>query len=234
MTTTTQNGSERTASQPVRLGSLLPQESTMESSLNRNCVALCVSDEPIVRHEPNKIRTREEIPEAMRRGIRNVARGLAPWPLFMWGPPGTGKTCAALMLLDYCNGLTQYWAVEQLCEHLISCDQGQVFTEGMRQATVTRRSTWRDVKEAQIVVLDEIGGRLKEVSDHHHETVKRVLDLREGSPLIVISNLRISELSAIYGDRVPSRAAAGSILDWREYPDRRITHHAKENTNGKS
>src|SRR5262249_18706175 len=29
--------------------------------------------------------------------------GREPWPLYLWGPTGTGKTSAALALLDHCG-----------------------------------------------------------------------------------------------------------------------------------
>ncbi len=186
-----------------------------------------MSPEPTARHEPKKHRTREEVPGRMLESLRALVRGQQPWPLFMWSPCGTGKTCAALMLLDYCNGLTHYWTVQGLCEHLIECDKGRVDTGGVHPITVTRAEYWKELCQSQIVVLDELGTRRKEISDHHLETVKRVLDVREGSPLIVISNLRVQDLAELYGDRIPSRCAAGTILDFSAYPDRRIAHHAK-------
>jgi len=190
-------------------------------------VPLCMSTEPNALHMPKKHRSKDGVPVRVREVLRGLARAQKSWPLFMWGHCGPGKTCAALMLLDYCNGLTHYWTVQELCEHLIECDKGRVDTGGVHPITVTRAEYWKELRQSQIVVLDELGTRRKDISDHHLETVKRVLDVREGSPLIVISNLRVSELAELYGDRIPSRAAAGTIIDWSVYPDRRIAHHAK-------
>lgn len=228
MTTTTQSGNEQTTNQPVPLGPLLPQASTTISEPKQMFVALCLSREPEPPiHLPDKYRHNAPggIPDAMRHGIADVANARKPWPLFMWGPCGTGKSCAALRLLDHCGGLTHYWTVQGLCEHLIACDKGQIDTGGVHPVTVSRRAYWQELKDSQIVVLDELGTRRKEISDHHLETVKRVLDIREGKPLIVISNLRVRDLAEFYGDRIPSRCAAGTILDWSPYPDRRIAHH---------
>ena len=90
--------------------------------------------------------------------------------------------------------------------------------------SVSRREYWKELTKSNLVVLDELGTRAN-VSDHHAETVKRVLDIREGKPLVVITNLRASELDSVYGDRIASRAAAGTIIDWSGYPDRRLQHH---------
>lgn len=79
---------------------------------------------------------------------------------------------------------------------------------------------WTELAESNLVVLDEIGGR-ERVSDHHYETVKRILDDREGRPLICLSNLDAARLAAIYDDRIVSRLMAGTtvILSGR---DRRL------------
>lgn len=159
--------------------------------------------------------------------MRAVARGEKPWPLFMWGPSGVGKSYSALALLDYVAGRTHYWTIEALCEHLIACDQGAVRTGGSYPVTVSRWNYWREVQASQLVVLDELGTRVGPITDHHAEAVKRVLDIREGKPLIVLSNLRVSSLESIYDDPITSRVSAGTVIDWSGYPDRRLEHHAR-------
>ena len=61
------------------------------------------------------------------------------------------------------------------------------------------------------VILDEIGGRDR-VSDHHYEAVKTLLDVRQGKPLMVLSNLGLSEIEKVYDDRIASRLATGTIV----------------------
>ncbi len=195
-----------------------------------SCVRLRCRPEPEVVREPFKHRTHDEIPKEALVRVRAVAKGLKPWPMFMWGPAGVGKSCAALVLLDYTLDPTHYWTVETLCEHLIACDKGQVDTGGTHPVSVSRREYWKDLGNSELVVLDELGTRTN-VSDHHAETVKRVLDIREGKPLVVISNLRASELESVYGDRIASRAAAGTIIDWSDYGDRRLQHHKRDRKN---
>lgn len=194
----------------------------MASELTR--VRLKQRPNPKVFHETCKYRTRDETPEDIVAAMRAVALGKQPWPLFAWGPAGVGKTCAALVLLDYTAAPNYYWTVEGLCEHLIACDKGQIDTGGIHPVTVSRREFWKTLGRSELVVLDELGTRTN-VTDHHAEAVKRVFDIREGKPLVVISNLRASDLEAVYGDRIVSRAAAGTIIDWSHYADRRLQHH---------
>lgn len=218
------NGKKQTVGirQPARLGSVLRRGSTIASKPTSTRLRLMPM--PKVLHEPGKYRTRDEIPEEILATMRAVALGQQPWPLFMWGPAGVGKSCAALALLDYTAAPNHYWTVEGLCEHLIACDKGQVDTGGVHPMTVSRREYWKELNRSELVVLDELGTRTN-VTDHHAEVVKRVLDIREGKPLIVISNLRVGEVEGVYADRIASRAAAGTIIDWSHYDDRRLEHH---------
>src|SRR3990167_4114582 len=61
---------------------------------------------------------------ALRAIIRSLLAGEKPWPLVLLGPAGTGKTCAALCLLDHAGG--SYWTVGMLCDRLIQAQQGRL------------------------------------------------------------------------------------------------------------
>ena len=67
---------------------------------------------------------------------------------------------------------------------------------------------------------DDLGARDR-VSDHAYETLKKVLDSREGRPLIALSNARLSELARVYDDRIASRLSAGTLIALDE-PDQRL------------
>jgi len=79
---------------------------------------------------------------------------------------------------------------------------------------------WEAVDRVALVVLDEVGTR-GTVSDWHYETVKRVLDTREGKPLLVAGNLSLDALAQVYDDRVASRLVGGSVVHIGG-PDRRL------------
>lgn len=141
----------------------------------------------------------------------------AGWPLVLIGDVGSGKTCAALCLLDRC-GNRRYRTVAEVCEELIEIQAGRR-EHGQQQDTVVR--WWTRWREAGLTVLDELGSRDR-VSDFQYETVKRAIDERRDGPAIFISNLSLDRLEKVYDDRVASRLAAGTVIQFAG-ADRRIT-----------
>jgi DNA replication protein DnaC len=156
---------------------------------------------------PHKKREIAAIEAPLRQLLRNLVSGQASWPLFLYGQAGSGKTCAALCLLDYCRG--QYWTAADWCEALILAGKGH-FVWPLDKKPRTPAGLWEGARKCSVLVLDEIGLR-KEVSDFHYECVKRLLDIREGRPLVCISNSTLSQIGRLYDDRVSSRLAAGSV-----------------------
>jgi DNA replication protein DnaC len=144
------------------------------------------------------------------------------WPLFLFGPVGTGKSCAALWLLDHAGGV--YFTVPDLTEKLIESMAGRLVWQGEpgHSGTLWPDGFWRRVSNASLVVLDEIGCR-NAVSDHHYEAVKKMIDIRHGRPLICISNLNLEAIEKVYDDRVASRLASGTVFEL-DGNDRRLIH----------
>lgn len=119
----------------------------------------------------------------------------------MLGPAGVGKTCAALALVDVAGGW--YYTVPELCEMFIDAQQGRLEKSTSR--------IWGELEKSHLVAIDELGARDR-VSDHHYDTIKRLLDKREGRPLVAISNLPLKRLAQLYDDRLASRLACGTVL----------------------
>lgn len=149
------------------------------------------------------------------RVIECSCRG-GPWPLVFTGGVGTGKTCAALCLLDQVKS-RQYQTVGSLCEELIAVFDGQR-EYGQRTDNVT--AWWRRWGEADCVVLDELAARDR-VSDFHYDTVKRAIDRRIDMPSVFISNLGLDDISKVYDDRIASRLVAGTLIRF-DGDDRRL------------
>jgi hypothetical protein len=115
-----------------------------------------------------------------------------------------------LCLLDYAGG--RYWTAAGLCDTLIRAQSGRLqWSNGGYGGTHWPEDVWKSVGAAPLVVLDEIGSRTP--SDFAYETVKRVLDEREGRPLVVVSNLALEAITRLYDDRVASRLAAGTVVE---------------------
>lgn len=192
-----------------------PSTTARESALQARPLSL--RREPRPWHLTRKVRTLAGIPLALRKAIRATVAGEAPWPLVVSGPAGCGKTCAALCLLDHAGGL--YFTAASLAEKLILASKGELYNHDSHH-TISNAALWEEIATTTLVVLDEVGAREK-VSDWHYECVKRVLDEREGRPLMVLTNLSLGAIDELYDDRVASRLAGGTVLIL-DGPDRRL------------
>lgn len=145
----------------------------------------------------------------MRNKIKPVVLGEAPWPLVLLGPAGVGKSCAALALLDVSGGF--YYTAYDLGLEVASAQHGRLMDRGDEPRPISQERLWKYFADAALIVLDELGSTAK-VSSHHYECVKKLLDLREGKPLVVISNLGFESLGEIYDERITSRLGGGTVI----------------------
>lgn len=195
--------------------SALSQESTTTSGPSTRC-QLILRPQQTRRHQVEVHRTVLQISQAVQAAIRSLVAGEAPWPLFLHGPAGTGKTCAALCVLDHCKG--EYFTASSLCEWAIEAMKGTLTWKALTgespqlgDGMTTVDSFWRWIASRTLIVLDEVGCR-GVVSDHHYDCVKRMLDVRFGKPLIVLSNGDLAALEHLYDDRISSRLCGGTVL----------------------
>jgi hypothetical protein len=146
--------------------------------------------------------------------FRRLAHGGAKWPLFLYGPAGSGKTCAALALTDLVQ-TTFYGTPEDLCTIILKGGP-------RRWAPSKAEIVYRDDRPAlvaipaeRLVVLDELGARSK-ITDLHYSAVKEFLDSRElghNRVGIYISNLEPDKLVGVYDDRIASRLLCGTWFE---------------------
>lgn len=187
--------------------SALRQASTPKSPPSTRA-KLQLLDKPECKILPAVQRSIAEIDKTVRDTIRSLVDGEAPWPLFLHGPAGTGKTCAGLCLVDHTPG-SMYWTLSKLCSHLIEVQHDRVTNSAGYHVTIEK--FWNSVSAAKVVVLDEIGCRDR-VSDHVYEAAKTVLDVRHGKPLVCVSNLELEKLEALFDDRIASRLCEGTVM----------------------
>jgi DNA replication protein DnaC len=179
----------------------------------------------VLRSKPREI---ANVDPVLKDVLRNLVRGQAAWPLFLHGQPGTGKTCAALALLDHLwEWQGQFATATELTSRvMVTFGSREPFDwrpfgpyrdEGCHPSGMPKNN-----QGSLLVVLDELGTREK-VTDTHYETVQRVIDLREGGlPLILISNLTIVGIGRVYDARIASRCEAGTVVELGG-SDRRVT-----------
>jgi len=129
--------------------------------------------------------------------FRGLVAGQLPWPLYLHGPAGSGKTCAARALGDFAEEAF-FVTVEQICDAIVQNDKGLLDL----------------IRARDLVVLDELGTR-NAPSDLEYKAVKLVADARESRRNrvgVYISNLPPQEIPVIYDDRIASRILCGTIF----------------------
>ena len=167
-----------------------------------------------------------DVDDGLRKTFRSLITGAAPWPLYLWGPAGTGKTSAALVLLDYCGEGSWridpdihdfhhgYTEMRSLAALKIGAENGR---HSYEYGVPEKYSCWpnmlRQWRKLPLVVVDEIGVG-GNVADFKLDTLLEVLNTRCDSPvrpMVVTSNLDPVEVERVYDDRVASRILAGTV-----------------------
>jgi hypothetical protein len=146
----------------------------------------------------------------LRDLFKQLVNGQAKWPLYLYGPAGAGKSCAALCLADVCPTACLR-TVEELCNEIMGIGHSPA-------------ALWQSVGGKHMGVLDELGVREK-VGDLHYSAVKNFADARASHANgvgVYISNLSPRELMDAYDDRIVSRILCGT-KHYLQSRDRRVT-----------
>jgi chromosomal replication initiation ATPase DnaA len=159
------------------------------------------------RWRQNIPRQGDGIPRELAETILALCRGELDWPLFLHGPVGVGKSCAALHVCDCIRG-SVYYTLSEFLRESAQCNRGEL--DGL----------WEGVDRATLLVVDEIGVR-SQVSEAAFEAVRDLADAREYRPTIYVSNVEPSAIADIFDARVLSRMACGTIVKL-EGDDRRF------------
>ena len=131
-------------------------------------------------------------------------RGELPWPLLLWGSTGSGKTCAALLMVDAVPS-SVYMTLDDLAA--VAFDEAAA-------------AIWSLGRESLLVAVDELGARQQDF-DREYRALKRMADLREHRSAVWISNHSPARLREIYDDRIYSRLCCGTVVEVTG-PDRRF------------
>jgi DNA replication protein DnaC len=134
--------------------------------------------------------------------LDQLTAGELPWPLYLYGDTGRGKSCAVIALLNR----VAYSAYLRL--------------SGLIAEYIDRTTIWASYRDAPLVALDEVGCH-RVPCEPEYQALKQLADIREGKPTIWISNLDPEVLCQHYDDRIYSRLCCGTWFKL-EGPDRRF------------
>lgn len=160
---------------------------------------------------PHLPRERRLQAPALVRVFRELAERRSPWPLYLWGGVGTGKTRGVLAESDWIDWRYGIWygSVSSLAR---AYGEVQLSEAGLERLN---GELWR----CDLVAVDELG--IKAPTDHVFESLAMLADLRDRRPTIWISNLSPERLIDTYDERICSRLLCGTVLELRG-KDRRI------------
>lgn len=135
------------------------------------------------------------------------------WPLYLWGETGVGKTCAAAVTFSLWRPSATWQSLTELCDILkaFNVSPVQVIQSGGKPVELTLTGFWERLRKMGLVVIDEIGTR--DATAHRYDAMLRLLETRQGRPLILTGNINPDEaLAKVYDERVQSRIAAGVMV----------------------
>lgn len=134
----------------------------------------------------------------MLLALSRLADGLSPWPLFLYGSAGTGKTYAVRALLQYVP-LSSYVMLERFFKEKMTSDYDD----------------WNDrissLSRNNLAVLDEIAMQTKS-PDLLSAALQEFADARENKAAIYVSNYTPEMLAEHFGDRCASRILRGTVF----------------------
>lgn len=157
-------------------------------------------------------------------------RGL--FPVYLWGPTGTGKSCAASVVATgwwekECESAAKenrsprpplWWSWQNLCEVLCRCRQNGYALMPRPDGgdyELYESSLWNVLGTNRLLVVDEIGTRV--ANEVRLEAMLRLLETRRGLPTILTGNIGrdgIGGKNGVFDDRVLSRMTAGMWIQF--------------------
>lgn len=183
---------------------------------------LLIKPQPVLDATPREIGL---IDPQLRAVLRQLIRGELPWPLFLTGAPGRGKSAAALCLADYVAGAVYFrftrllkafeWARSESGVAVREWRPSSTFCEETKFIQATRNMSdfefWQYLKAAPLVVVDDLatrGGYTEPQYDQFYDLVEE----RKRRPLVLVSNLSLADLGRVFDERIVSRIAAGTVF----------------------
>lgn len=163
------------------------------------------------------------VPEASRVAIEK-AISESRWPIFLTGPVGTGKSCAAACVYRNWKRWALWHRTGEIVGDVLKCrsnDKGFV----VRHRGETSYEEWElgimsKIAEASLLVFDDVG--LRSPTPAAYEVFYTMVESRIDKPTIYTTNLNSDELTKVFDERITSRLLRGARIRMSG-DDRRIS-----------
>ncbi len=136
------------------------------------------------------------------------------WPIYMFGPQGRGKTCAAACLYVRWPERALWYDVATAVRQVMTCrSNGAGFvtlSANGREYELTESQILNRIACHSLVVFDDVG--IREPTEAQFATFYEMVNSRVGKPTIVTGNIEPNELEDVYDGRIASRLLAGTVL----------------------
>ncbi len=171
------------------------------------------------RNLPKGDRSRSLITKLLREAIIKLAAGESPWPLLIHGDVGSGKTCAALCMVEHYGGyFTTFAKFHARLRQAMAGELQSPIAEGVGGYRIYETQVWAEWKTANLAVIDDFGSR--KATDFQYDTLKQAIEERQCKPTVYTSNFTLEEISQAFDDRISSRLSAGTTIKLKG--DRRL------------
>lgn len=170
-----------------------------------------------------------KIDPKLRDLFRGLIRGELPWPLYLTGEPGTGKSAAVLCLADFVIDsvylrFTRFlrgfqWAGNNdglpLDEWVLRANVGDESDRNKPEKWhrvrrwLKESQYWQKLKAAPLVIVDDVATRGGYTEPQYDNFLDLVED-RKMKPFVIVSNVKLAEFGKVFDDRIVSRLARGT------------------------
>ena len=151
----------------------------------------------------SQVRQAEQVQQMLRAVQREAA-----WPLYIYGNPGSGKTCIAALIYEAFTRRPMWSRADNFLLEYVDRGDG-------------RKALQAKVEGTPCLFLDDLG--VRPPTPPMLQAIFDVLEMRKGRPVVIVSNHDLRKLSEIYDERIVSRLSAGTVLEIRGADRRRNT-----------
>ena len=137
-----------------------------------------------------------EVSPKVLQQIRSVCNCERPWPIYMYGKTGVGKTSAALAITDH---VTRCWYTD---------------IADMPPPWERHWGDWNQIRRCNLVVIDDIGQVGAEKTDFEYKQIAKVFRLRNYKPTIWVSNHEPKLIDELFDTRIWDRLCKGTIIHY--------------------